>query len=416
MNGVERAQAEEKLPKEWNTIKLGKLTTVVRGSSPRPQGDSRYYGGAIPRLMVADVTRDGMFVIPKIDFLTEEGAKLSRPMKKGDVVMVVSGAPGLPGILAVDACIHDGFVGFRDLDTQIVSNTYLFHYLKYINKITDAQAGGAIFRNLTTDQIKEFDIDYPPLAEQKQIVDILSDRLSTVDKARTATEAQLKAAKVLPAAYLRQVFDSPEAQKWKRRKLGDVLHDIEAGKSLKCDGRPAELKEWGVLKVSAVSWGKFKPEQNKLLPAYFISLPEHEVQAGDLLISRANTTELVGAVVLVEKGVRSRLMLSDKTLRLIPTSQADKGYLELSLRERIAREYIEENGTGTSDSMKNITQLTIRNIPILMPPVSRQIEIAEAHRKRQPEIERVLQSLQSQLATINKLPAALLRQAFNGEL
>ncbi len=102
----------------WKSTNLGSLSTIVRGSSPRPKGDQRFYGGKVPRLMVEDVTRDGMYVTPRVDFLTNEGSQLSRPMKKGDVVMVVSGAPGLPGILSVDACIHDGFVGFRELQRE----------------------------------------------------------------------------------------------------------------------------------------------------------------------------------------------------------------------------------------------------------------------------------------------------------
>ena len=47
----------------------------------------------------------------------------------------------------------------------------------------------------------------PPLPEQKRIVGILSDRLSTIDKARAATEAQLQAINALPAALLRQAFN-----------------------------------------------------------------------------------------------------------------------------------------------------------------------------------------------------------------
>jgi type I restriction enzyme S subunit len=239
--------------------------------------------------------------------------------------------------------------------------------------------------------------------------------MAAVEQARAATRAQLAAAKALPAAYLRQVFDSPAAQKWERKRLGEVLLDIEAGKCVKCDGRSANFDEWGVLKVSAVSWGRFKPEQNKVLPEDFVPSPSHEVQSGDLIISRANTTELVGAVVLVDQ-TRPRLMLSDKTLRLVPSNRADKAYLELALRECTARNYIEEHGTGTSDSMKNITQETIRNIPILIPSIDKQIKISEAHRKRQPEIEKILSILQEQLDAISQLPAALLRQAFNGEL
>ena len=97
----------------WPLVKLGTLCKVVRGSSPRPKGDPKYYGGNVPRLMVSDVTRDGKFVTPKIDFLTEAGAEKSRPMKKGDFIIAVSGQPGQALILAIDACIHDGFAGLR---------------------------------------------------------------------------------------------------------------------------------------------------------------------------------------------------------------------------------------------------------------------------------------------------------------
>jgi type I restriction enzyme S subunit len=110
-------------------------------------------------------------------------------------------------------------------------------------------------------------------------------------------------------------------------------------------------------------------------------------------------------------------MLSDKTLRLDTKPQkAVKEYLEVVLRERQARAFIEENATGTSDSMKNISQKLICNIPVLLPPVETQKRIARDIQDREPNIEKIQQSIQDQLTTINALPAALLRQAFNGEL
>ncbi|QYS86153.1 restriction endonuclease subunit S [Flavobacterium oreochromis] len=125
-------------------MKLGELCDVVRGSSPRPQGDPKYFGGNVPRLMIADVTRDGKYVTPIIDFLTEEGAKKSRPMKKGDVIIAVSGDPGRPCILAVDACIHDGFVGLRNLNENKILKTYLFYFLNYF-KLANKKMQLALF-------------------------------------------------------------------------------------------------------------------------------------------------------------------------------------------------------------------------------------------------------------------------------
>ena len=179
----------------WPMKKVRDLCELVRGSSPRPKADLRYYGGRVPRLMVADVTRDGMFVTPKIDFLTEEGSKHSRFMKAGEVVMAVSGNPGLTSILKIDAYIHDGFVGFRYLSTEVLPE-YFYHILTYFKEHSDSQSIGAVFRNLTTDQIKEFDIPVPSIDIQRQIIRQLEAERLLVDSNRKLIEifeAKIKA-------------------------------------------------------------------------------------------------------------------------------------------------------------------------------------------------------------------------------
>lgn len=148
-------------PKGWPVKRLDSLCDLVRGSSPRPQGDPRFFGGPVPRLMIADITRDGVYVKPAIDSLTVEGAKKSRPMNKGEVVMAVSGAVGLPAILAIDACIHDGFVGFRSLD-RAVSPEFFYNFLAAFRRHSIGQAVGATFQNLKTDQIREWIVPIPP--------------------------------------------------------------------------------------------------------------------------------------------------------------------------------------------------------------------------------------------------------------
>ncbi|MFY8284371.1 restriction endonuclease subunit S [Pseudoalteromonas sp. SSMSWG5] len=182
----------------WPLVKLGTLCKVVRGSSPRPKGDPKYYGGNVPRLMVSDVTRDGKFVTPKIDFLTEAGAEKSRPMKKGDFIIAVSGQPGQALILAIDACIHDGFAGLRELDESKVNKDYLFHFMNATKERFSASATGAIFKNLTTEQIRELEIPLPPLNEQQRIAAILDKADSLSRKRQQAIE--------LADDFLRSVF------------------------------------------------------------------------------------------------------------------------------------------------------------------------------------------------------------------
>ena len=98
--------------------------------------------------------------------------------------------------------------------------------------------------------------------------------------------------------------------------MDDLLIGIDAGHSFAAQAQPAGNGEFGVLKVSAVTWGKFNPEENKaLFPGTEIN-EVFTVKADDILITRANTAELVGAVVLVERD-HPNLLLSDKTLRLV---------------------------------------------------------------------------------------------------
>lgn len=164
------------IPEEWNVIKLAKLGEVIRGASPRPKGDKRFYGGNVPRLMVEDVTRDGKIVIPQVDFLTEEGAKRSRPCKKGTLTIVCSGTVGIPSFLGVDACIHDGFLALVRISKSI-SDDYLYHQLCRLRESFDSSAThGGIFTNLTTFGVKEFVVPIPPTkTEQGAIADALSD-------------------------------------------------------------------------------------------------------------------------------------------------------------------------------------------------------------------------------------------------
>ncbi len=194
--------------------------------------------------------------------------------------------------------------------------------------------------------------------------------------------------------------------------LGEVLIGIESGKSFQTTDVLARAGELGVLKVSAVTWSAFRPDEAKAVAGYE---PEdhHRVRCGDLLITRANTKELVGAVVLVEKDYPFRL-LSDKTLRLIIDSErADKAYLLYVLRSKAARKHIEHFATGTSDSMRNIGQGVITSIPVTLPHLDEQRQIASKLKAQLGTVEEMRQSAQLQLEEIERLPARLLAQAFD---
>jgi type I restriction enzyme, S subunit len=191
---------------EWSEMRLGDIGRVIRGASPRPKGDSRYYGGPVPRLMVQDVTRDGKWVTPKIDSLTTEGAKLSRPCKAGTLTIVCSGTVGVVSFLAVDACIHDGFLALIEIDESMAIKDFLYHSLSTLRlQFEEGATHGGVFTNLTTSGIQQFSIKCPKPSEQKRIAACLSG----VDDLITSENQKLESLKSHKEGLMQQLFPSP---------------------------------------------------------------------------------------------------------------------------------------------------------------------------------------------------------------
>lgn len=160
---------------------------------------------------------------------------------------------------------------------------------------------------------------------------------------------------------------------WRQTQLRELVTSSGAGWSPSCETWPRTGDEWGVLKVSAVSWSQFRPEENKALPAHLEPRPELEVCPGDFLISRANTAELVARSVVVED-TPSRLILSDKIVRLRLSGACDPRFIQLVNSAPKSRSYYARAAGGTSSSMKNVSREQILALPVLLP------SLAEQHR------------------------------------
>lgn len=275
----------------WPAVKLGELCTVVRGSSPRPKGDPRYYGGEVPRLMVSDVTRDGKFVTPKIDFLTEAGAEKSRPMKKGDFVIAVSGQPGQALMLAIDACIHDGFAGLRNLNETKISKDYLFHFMNSAKERFSATAAGAIFKNLTTEQIRELEIPLPPLAEQKRIAAILDK----ADDIRRKRQQAIQLADDFLRSVFLDMFGDPvtNPKGWEEQPL-HALADIRSGVT---KGKKVDIKNSVTLpymRVANVQDGYLDLSDIKQIVVSKADAKKCLLKHGDLLLTEGGDPDKLG--------------------------------------------------------------------------------------------------------------------------
>lgn len=120
------------IPQEWEVRRVGDLGSVVRGGSPRPAGDPRYFNGSfIPWLTVAALTNipDSQLCVSRtVDFLTEEGAKHSRTLAEGTLIIANSGATlGVAKLLQVTCCANDGIAAI--LNQHSGNKEFVCHFI-----------------------------------------------------------------------------------------------------------------------------------------------------------------------------------------------------------------------------------------------------------------------------------------------
>lgn len=206
---------------------------------------------------------------------------------------------------------------------------------------------------------------------------VLLDKIAA-EKARLVDEKKIKKQKpFLAITDEEKPFDLDLPAGWEWGRLNDVTLHSEAGWSPKCEDTPREGKQWGVLKVSAVTWGEFQPDENKQLPDHLEPRPACEVKANDFLISRANTSELVARSVVVPEPAPSRLMMSDKIIRFSFSHLANSHYLSMVNNSPFSRAYYASAAGGTSGSMKNVSRKQIQMLVVALPPAEEAQRIVE---------------------------------------
>lgn len=159
--------------------------------------------------------------------------------------------------------------------------------------------------------------------------------------------------------------------------LGEALSSIEAGHSPDLQDTPARDGEWGVLKVSAIQPEGLKASENKAIHDRALIHEWLEVKEGDLLITRANTDAFIGTACIARKP-RPHLMLCDKVLRLVVNQNyAIPEFVCIVLSHDKVRNQLRASASGTSGSMKNISQKSIKKLTIPLPSLTEQRQIAE---------------------------------------
>lgn len=232
------------------------------------------------------------------------------------------------------------------------------------------------------------------------------------EKAQMVKNGKIKKQKPLPPiSDEEKPFELPQGWEWCR--LGNLAHNSEAGWSPQCEVSPRVDDNWGVLKISSVTWSEFNPNENKALPKHLEPKIEYEVKARDFLISRANTADLVARSVVVPDSPPNHLMLSDKIIRFQFSKLVDANYINLVNNSKYSRTYYSEVAGGTSSSMKNVSRIQVSSLLVALPSYNEQLNIVEKVRNLTLLCEHLKSRLQSAQQTQLHLADALTDAALN---
>ena len=352
--------------------KLGDIFEIGSGGTPS-KAHPEYYGGDVPWVKTGDLKAEYLYEVE--EHITEEGLNnSSAKMYEPDTVLIAMyGATiGATSILKFPACTNQACAAFKKSDEVIPE--YLYYFLKSKKERFVSDGVGGAQPNISAGYLKKVEMEIKSISEQEEIVKIL-DKVGGVI---TFRQQELKSFDDLIKARFVEMFGDPVSNpyEWDIVAFNDCLESIENGKSFVCDSVARADEKPAILKLSAATYGVYKPEENKAIINEEDFVESAEVHDGDLLFTRKNTPELVGMAAYVESTPK-KLMMPDLIFRLNTKANCNKIFLWKLINHDLYRSQIESAASGSAKSMSNISKERLGKLRFPLPPLELQEQFSD---------------------------------------
>jgi type I restriction enzyme S subunit len=413
----EREGVDRNLPDGWKWVKLKEICERIDYGFTA----SADFSITEPRFLRITDIQNGQVnwtKVPgcKISFREEETNKLI----DGDIVFARTGGTTGKSFLIKQPprSVFASYLIRLRLNNDI-SAEYIYAFLQsnsYWQQIRQSARGGAQ-PNVNAQLLGSIILPLPPLAEQKRIAAILNEQMEAVEKARKATEAQLESAKELPAAYLRAVFNSPEAQKWRWVNFEEAPLQIIDGDRGTNYPKQSDFSQSGYclfLNTGNVTTFGFNFSNCSFISQQIDNiLKTGKLQINDIVLTTrgtvGNTAWFNDTVPYSQIRINSGMViLRSNTQQVLPN------FLCLFIFSYKFREQVKLMQSGSAQPQLPIRDFKKIKLPI--PSLFEQKDITVSITEKLANVENLENSLKSQLEAINQLPSAILRKAFNGQL
>ena len=402
------------IPEEWYISKLSELAQIKRGASPRPINNPKWFSEKknVGWIRISDVTKTKKYLNSTEQYLPDEGVAKSRLVKPNDLIMSICATVGKPIILNIDACIHDGFILFDDLNNSKIITDYLYYLLQKKEEEFKGMGQTGTQANLNTNIVGSTLIAIPTIKEQKKIASILS----TVDKQIDNVDALIEKNKELKKGLMQtlltkgightkfkktEIGEIPE--EWEVKKVEDIC-EVKGGKRLpKGYQLEDEDNAFPYIRVADMYMGGIKQDDIKYVPRDIVDkIKNYKISKDDLFISVAGTLGIVGQVPYELDGAN----LTENADKLC-NIQINKLYLMKVLQSNIVQSIIEAEQTKSAQPKLALTRIKEFLIPV--PSDIEQVKIASIlmevdekigqYKNKKQKLEELKKGLMQQLLT-----------------
>ncbi|MBC8946995.1 restriction endonuclease subunit S [Xenorhabdus indica] len=403
----------------WPQAKLDDVISFIRGVTFKPDDLVEPLSSNSTVVMrTKNVQVEGLEQSDLIAIPSELVKRKEQALCEGDILISSANSWELVGKASYVPKLNyqataGGFISIVRAKQRVIDSRYLYHWISSPStqhKIRHCGRQTTNISNLDVGRFKDLEIPLPPLAEQKRIASIL-DKADAIRRKRQ--QAIQLADEFLRAVFL-DMFGDPvtNPKGWEVRPLVDGIKSIISGWSAKGESYPCNEGEYGVLKISAVTSGKFNPQENKFVYEKDIPADKKLVfpKKGDLLFSRANTRDLVAATCIVPKD-NSNVFLPDK-LWNVKTSENIllPEYLNYLIWEPRFKEKLTSQATGTSGSMLNISKGKFETTDAIFPD----LPLQKKFRSIYWGVQKYIDSLNASLDGCDASFSSLSQKAFSG--
>lgn len=401
------------LPNDWRWARLGDVCesrTGTRDPSSEPDKPFRYVD-------ISSVDNDAKRIVASRALLGKEAPSRARQVIRTNDVIVSTTRPNLNAVALVPAELDDQVCSTGFCVLRAKSNlepAYLFAFVQstaFVQSLSDL-VKGALYPAVTDKQVRDQRIPLPPLPEQRRLAALLAEQLAEVDRARRAAEAQVAAAKALPAAYLRSVFESEEARRWPVMPLGEagaIGSGITLGRKLNGSlTRPVPY-----LRVANVKEGFLDLTDVYQIEATEAEAQKYRLQYGDLLLTEGGDPDKLGRGTFWEEQIPNCIHQNHIFRVRFDPAEFSPRFVAAQISSPYGKAYFLSHAKQTT-GIATINQRVLAAFPLMVTPFSEQQRIVAMLIEQMTAAEQGCAALKAQLAAVEKLPAALLRRAFSG--